>query len=278
MALKLSQVNRLTWLVILAAVLAVTALGVPTGWASAQAIPPTRFFGVAFVDNLPAAPGATVRAFIGGTLCASATVDAQSGYMLDVPSASVRAGCGVNGRVVTFTIEGLPAAQSGTWQAGAFVRLNLASIRGGPPPPPSTVQVTYQPGWNLVAGPRGMTFPQASGPLYTFQAGDRAYRVQPSTTGVLPGRGYWAFFSRQTIVTLSGAASGIEQVAAPAGQWVMIGNPGYVDAAVTGADAVFVWDALRGVYAPATRPLRPGQGAWAISYRGGTITISALLQ
>lgn len=262
---------------VISALIGLAILGGTPRDAEAQAIPPTRFFGVAFVNGLPAAPGVTVRALVGPTTCASATVDSQSSYVLDVPAASVRAGCGFNGARVTFLVEGLPAEQVGVWQAGAFVSLNLTSVRGGPPPPPSTVQVTYPAGWNIVAGPRGMTFPQASGPLYTLQAGDRAYRVVSPTAGVLPGRGYWAFFPRRTTVTLSGAAAGLEQISAPAGQWVMVGNPGYVGATVTGADAVFTWDAGRGIYV-AGRTLLPGQGGWAISYRGGIVAVSALLQ
>jgi hypothetical protein len=53
----------------------------------------------------------------------------------------------------------------------------------------------------------------------------------------------------------------------------MIGNPGSTTASVTGADSIMTYNATTSQYA-STTSLTPGQGAWAISYNGGTATIT----
>jgi hypothetical protein len=53
----------------------------------------------------------------------------------------------------------------------------------------------------------------------------------------------------------------------------MIGNPSATDTlGVHGADTVLVYDAAAGQYSETTT-LKPGQGAWALSFSGATITI-----
>jgi hypothetical protein len=53
----------------------------------------------------------------------------------------------------------------------------------------------------------------------------------------------------------------------------MIGNPSAADTlSVHGADLVLRYDAATGTYEPTTT-LASGQGAWAFSSAGGTITI-----
>jgi len=138
---------------------------------------------------------------------------------------------------------------------------------------PSGPNVTYQPGWNLVGGPQGQTFTQALNPLYTFQAGDTNYETVPNTQGIVGGRGYWAYFTTTTTVTLSGTSSSTGSVYAPPGQYVMIGNPSATQTlTIRGADAAFAWDPAGNQYVPVTT-LQPGQGAWVISLNGGTITV-----
>ncbi len=135
--------------------------------------------------------------------------------------------------------------------------------------------VTYQPGWNVVSGPAGTVFAQAGGVLYTFQAGNSNYSSIPSTQGVDAGKGYWAFFNSSVTVSLNGAGSTSASVPAAAGQWVMIGNPsGTTPVTVSGADSVVTFNPATNTYT-ATTILAPGQGAWALSTNGGTITLSA---
>src|SRR5262249_17953132 len=64
--------------------------------------------------------------------------------------------------------------------------------------------VPYQVGWNLVGGAGGPVFAQADGPLYTYQAGDTNYESVPNSTGIVGGRGYWAYLTQTTTVSLNG--------------------------------------------------------------------------
>jgi PKD repeat protein len=138
---------------------------------------------------------------------------------------------------------------------------------------PAGPSVTYPAGWNLVSAPGGTTFSQASGALFTFQAGDANYRSLAPAQGVSAGLGYWAFFTAATTVTFNGNGSTSASISAPAGQYVMIGNPSAANTLrVTGADSVIVYNATSGGYANATT-LAPGQGAWALSSAGGTIIV-----
>lgn len=67
--------------------------------------------------------------------------------------------------------------------------------------------------------------------------------------------------------------SGWNLVGAPAGQWVMLGNPSATQTlTVRGADAVFRFDPAANGYI-STDSLAPGQGAWVLSSAGGTVTI-----
>src|SRR5262249_32622284 len=75
---------------------------------------------------------------------------------------------------------------------------------GAPPPPrgpgrrgpPGSAPAASAPGWTIVAGPAGATFGQASGTLFTLQAGDSGYETLAPSAPITAGRGYWAFFSR----------------------------------------------------------------------------------
>ena len=139
-------------------------------------------------------------------------------------------------------------------------------------PPPVTV--TYAAGWNLVAGPAGTIIAGANGPLYTFQAGGSTYETLPASSPLQPGVGYWAYFAQASSQTLP--AGPTQPVSAtrqlPAGQFIMIGNPGTRPATVAGADVVYIYDPAQG-YQPAS-VLQPGQGAWAFSASEGSVSIS----
>jgi PKD repeat protein len=140
------------------------------------------------------------------------------------------------------------------------------------PPPPSVpgVTVTYQSGWNLVAGPTGSTINGASNPLYTWQSGFTSYQTAFTAQA---GFGYWAFFTTPVTVTIP--FTGVQSItkALQPSQFIMIGNSSSSPATVTGADIVYAYNPVSG-YQPTTT-LQPGQGAWALSFAGGLVTISS---
>jgi hypothetical protein len=133
--------------------------------------------------------------------------------------------------------------------------------------------VSYAVGWNIVAGPTGTTLTGTSGPLYTWGSGATAYGTQPSGSALSSGAGAWAYFDAGTSTTIGLANPGSITVQLPAGQFVMIGNPGDTMASVSGADSVLVYNSSTGKYNQSTQ-LAAGQGAWAISMNGGTATLS----
>ena len=96
--------------------------------------PPTRISGIVLSNGQQIATGSTVYASVRGTICGSTFVTNGS-YVLDVAAAASRAGCGVDGDVISFTAAGLPANETAIFQSGAFLTLNL-TIGGAPPPPP----------------------------------------------------------------------------------------------------------------------------------------------
>lgn len=134
--------------------------------------------------------------------------------------------------------------------------------------------VTYQPGWNLVALPPGTVLTGADGPLYTYQAGDTNYETVQQGQATTSAYGYWAYFTTATTETLAAGSNAAATVTAPAGQYIMVGNPsGSQSASVSGADIVYGFDTAANNYA-VTTTLAPGQGAWVYSASGGTITIT----
>jgi len=154
----------------------------------------------------------------------------------------------------------------------------------------TAAQVTYTAGWNLVAGPSGtvlsepcaaLPFPcppippdatTTAGPLYTHTAGDTDYRLIYSGTPLEGGIGYWVYFHTTVQATLPAGSPQQITRPLPAGEPVMIGNPGNTTATVTGADAVYTYAASTGYRLTTT--LQPGQGAWAFSRDGGAVTIA----
>lgn len=137
------------------------------------------------------------------------------------------------------------------------------------------LSVIYPAGENLISGPPGTVVSGAQGPLYTYQAADSGYETIAAGTPLQAGLGYWADFAAPTTVILAPAQSlfsgGSITVPLPAGHWIMVGNPWSSQATLSGADAIFTYDPVKG-YAAAIS-LAPGQGAWAISVKGGTLTI-----
>jgi hypothetical protein len=163
------------------------------------------------------------------------------------------------------------ATAGGAAQAGTFTYTTAAAtpIVTGP-------AVTYQPGWNLVGGPSGTLFSNAGDPLYTFPAGASVYTSLTNTTPIQGGAGYWAFFNAATTLNLNGAAGpGPASVPLPVNQYVMIGNPTTHAVTMSGADVIYTYNPANpsNPYTAVTM-LRPGQGGWALSANGGTLTFS----
>jgi len=138
---------------------------------------------------------------------------------------------------------------------------------------PPGVTVTYSTGWNIVAGPSGTTITGAAGSMFTLQPGDASYETLAAGAALKPGAGYLAFFPSSTTATLPMVTAASVSVQLPAGQFVLIGNPGDTAATVTGADTVLTFSPSSNSYTPSTS-LPPGQGAWAMSNNGGQATIS----
>lgn len=103
-----------------------------SGSAAAQATPPTRFYGTAYLNGQLASYGTVVQAYVGATGCGSGTVGSFGAFSVDVPSSVVQGGCGYDGATVTFTVAGLPAEQAGFFQTGSFIPIDL-STHGQPP-------------------------------------------------------------------------------------------------------------------------------------------------
>ncbi|MGD9894431.1 MAG: hypothetical protein AB7U18_24345 [Dehalococcoidia bacterium] len=101
------------------------ALNIPVAAAQVgPTTPPARVFGNVSVAGRPA-PGATVIALVGSTACGVTTTAADGSYQVDVRSAATQAGCGIDGAVVTFTVDGRTAPDSVIYQAGGFIRRDL---------------------------------------------------------------------------------------------------------------------------------------------------------
>ncbi len=109
--------------------------------------------------------------------------------------------------------------------------------------------------------------------MYTYQANDTDYETVANGSSIKPGYGYWAYFQSQTTDTVPLTTGGSISVTLPAGQPLMIGNPGSSVAQLSGADSVMVYDPTSGTYSDVSS-LQPGQGGWAISYLGGSVTIT----
>ena len=130
--------------VILAAIALVAgAVGVTAQRSAAQPSVPATFFGSASIDGEPVPESTDVRAFIGEIDCTQAAVgergtvtqDDVSAYGVLVVHESQRPGCGTPGEVVTFTIDGQVANETGLWQATAQ-GLDLNAGEGTPLPLP----------------------------------------------------------------------------------------------------------------------------------------------
>lgn len=82
-----------------------------------------RFVGTVTIDAEPADTGSAVVAMVDGEVCGSATAIASavgSTYVLDVPGS-----CASAGAVVSFSVNGYPAAETAMWVSGGRRNLDL---------------------------------------------------------------------------------------------------------------------------------------------------------
>ena len=90
-----------------------------------------------------------VEAYVGDVLCGEGTVQDLGdpigvGYLVDVFADAFKPGCGTDEATVMFRVGGVPAAETGAFQTGSFVQLDLTAD-GEPAPPPAPVTVV-EPG------------------------------------------------------------------------------------------------------------------------------------
>lgn len=116
-----------------ALILGLLAAGLTSGIASAQVLPPHRFFGSLTINGQPAPAGTAVNGFIGGTDCAGFITTTAGRYVLDVFGASQQAGCGRPGATIEFRVNGTATGQTASFRNGGYEQLDLA-VGGGPAP------------------------------------------------------------------------------------------------------------------------------------------------
>ena len=157
-----ARAPRLTWLsAFVAAALCSGSLLLSAPPAAAQPQIPATFYGTASIDGRTPPADADVRAFIDGLDCtqlgpaARFVIDGGVGkYVVAVVHESQRAGCGKEGKSVTFTVAGQPAGQSGTWKASAQ-NLNLNTGSGTPAPLPTSTAAPPVAATNVGGGASG---------------------------------------------------------------------------------------------------------------------------
>jgi hypothetical protein len=113
--------RALAWALIVTTVIAGT-LALSRG---AQAdTPPHRFSGTANLNGTAAA-NAAIAALINDVNCGSTTANSSGQFRIDVSSREDKAGCGLNGAIVRFTVNGSNAAEARIWEMGDFGSVNL---------------------------------------------------------------------------------------------------------------------------------------------------------
>jgi hypothetical protein len=162
------------WIAAVCALIVVTmGLAAPVAWAQPQV--PATFFGSVTVDGKPPPEGTEVRGLIDGQDCTqlgpgyrgTITDGGVGAYVINVMHESQKAGCGKDGKAITFTIGGRPAVQTATWKLGPQ-ELNL-SIGAGTPPPLPTATPT-----------------RTTGPAQAAATATEVARFTPRASGVPP--------------------------------------------------------------------------------------------
>jgi len=153
LAYRLSRLNlrEIPGTKILIAVAVVAFLFLMPSGASAQAVMPHAFLGLATINGSPAADGTVVAALVDGRQVAAKSVSGGSYPVLLVEPANDS----FVGKIITFTIGGIPANETALWTQGTPV----------PAPTPTPVIVVGEkgePGQRGAQGSQGVQGP--SGP------------------------------------------------------------------------------------------------------------------
>jgi hypothetical protein len=154
-----------------------------------------------------------------------------------------------------------------------FLAVGVRGLAAQTPAEPCPSEVTtYPAGWNLIAG-SGVPAPVGVGPLYTLQAGDNAYESIAPASVLDPFKGYWIYFSQPTHVPFPECGTVLfDTIPLPPGQWVMVGRPfNLFGGALRGFDLLYRYNPATQTYTRDVN-LTPGEGGWALSYAGGTLT------
>lgn len=158
-----------------------------------------------------------------------------------------------------------------------FAAIVLATLflAFGRPSSTRAATILYQPGYELIAGPTGTLVSGVAGSLYTIDLQSGQFKAVDPTLPLQGGVGYFANFTDLTNVRLAPDDGQPATINAPAGQWLLVGNPSdYNDAAVQGADLVYGYDPQAGYIQESTLP--PGQGALVYSANAGPIVVRPL--
>jgi hypothetical protein len=130
-------------------------------------LPPTRVYGTVQINGETPPIGTLVEAFVHGNRCGSGEVrdvgaPVGVGYVVDVDADAFTPGCGNNGDTITFRVGGVDAAETATFQTGAFVEQNLTGSGQPAPQPTATPTPTpaAQPSPSPAASPAPAPTPQ----------------------------------------------------------------------------------------------------------------------
>ena len=226
------------------------------------------------------------------------SLDLSHTHSLETPPQFTPTNCNVSSGTVT--AQGRTATQTGfTLDSGATTRLTCTlQPTGGQALPSNPVDVVrsdnitgidartgealaelggkgmivkYTAGWNIVGGPTGTLLNLPPDALFTFQAGDTADEVLPTRQALKAGVGYWDSSSQDHTEILRVTDPQTVTVSLPAGQFVLVADPGSTPATVSGADEVLTYDPANGYQKTTT--IMPGHGAFAFSSGGALITI-----
>ena len=129
---------------ILIAVAVVASLFLMPSGASAQRVIPHAFLGLATINGSPAADGTVVAALVDGQQVVAKSVSGGSYPVLLVEPANDS----FAGKIVTFTIGGIPANETALWTQGEVTELNLSAT-----PSPGTPTATPAPTATPVPAP-----------------------------------------------------------------------------------------------------------------------------
>lgn len=138
--------------ILAASAVVAVAVGFFSPPASAQAPVgiPSTFWGTVAVNGASVRAGVEVRGFIDGRDCTQiganyrtvAVDNGVSSYAIEVVHESQVPGCGTEGRMVTFTVGGVPAAQSVPWVFGPTrIDLTVGAGQALPLPTPTVTAV-----------------------------------------------------------------------------------------------------------------------------------------